>query len=426
MATTLDDLAADLQRFFAAKFPGGGEGPGSLLLVFDPAGRPLPSREFVGSGAPGVPNVLAHQWAAQCADDVAAANLLARGVYLAVDGSRLSRWYAATVGGSIATATARPAVQAFENAKHLAERQLEQNKLVVISGTAAGGLSGTVAAPGTHDTYYATSMTPVDWYLDTATCWQVYQFDAADRPVTPPPPSKGVLRPPAFQFRVADEATSPAVADYAVTGRIPVYIELNPQELKLELPEHAGDVLPEYAGKVLPEAVAFADQAVLAENSQLFSRGVFPAKEILANTTEAPVTSDEFHVHFEFCLVRFARPWWDGVFLARSDWTLPGYDPGQISSGSASRPTGAVTLMTVGMLVVRNLSIKANWSDRDKRAMSGSVSLGPFCIAGDDYDSASGSLRHEGMQAIAWLLQVPPKLPPGKPVIAGVSDLPSQ
>jgi len=459
MGTTVDTLAADLQRFFATRFPGGGDSAGSLLLIFDPLGRPLPISEFVGSGGPGIPDVLAHQWAAQCADDLPAANMLQQGVFLPRDGSRLSRWYAAVLDGCAPTATTDAAARSYHRAHGAARTLLDRNKIdVLITGTAAGGATGTAAAAGTTAVYYATGMTPVGWFLDGAAGWQTYRFDAQDRPPTGPTAQPGttspagVLAPPTFEFRVADVMTAPEIADYALTGEVPqLDVLVQPEDFRLELPEHAGGtdvvvaearpadvvvaeatpadvmvpdatpadvmvaeaVLPEDLGLNLRDATTLeeTDPWVL-DRAELIEPVGFPAVQVVAQTTTQPATADGFHVSFEYCLVRFTRPWWDDVFLTRSDWCLPGYGPGQVSSGSATRPASAITLMTVGMLVVRNLSIRANWSDRDEKAMATSVSLGPFSLAGASYDSASGTVTHNGMQAIAWLCQVPQPLPP--------------
>jgi hypothetical protein len=220
--------------------------------------------------------------------------------------------------------------------------------------------------------------------------------------------------------------------EYATTGRVPeLEVPVQPEDLRLELPEHAGGAtvnrgvlvddgalavevaLPENLAWDLSDAMTLEETSPwVIEQGDLIQPDVFPAGQVVAKTTTQAANADGFHVSFDYCLVRFTRPWWDDVFLTRSDWSLPGYRPGQVSSGSASRPAGAITLMTVGMLVVRNLAIRANWSDRDKRAMASSVSLGPFSIAGASFDSASGTVSHDGMQAIAWLCQVPQELPP--------------
>ncbi len=110
--------------------------------------------------------------------------------------------------------------------------------------------------------------------------------------------------------------------------------------------------------------------------------------------------------------MRLDRPWWADTFLERRDWRLPGFGPGQISTGSAAEPAGEITLITIGMLVIRNLTITARWSAADLAALPRSTSLGPFCIAAGTFDRATGTLTRKGMQAAAWLCSVPARLPP--------------
>jgi 2-oxoglutarate dehydrogenase E2 component (dihydrolipoamide succinyltransferase) len=129
-------------------------------------------------------------------------------------------------------------------------------------------------------------------------------------------------------------------------------------------------------------------------------------------TAPKPATSEGFGVHFEYCLVHLDRPWWDEVFLSRRDWRVPGYQAGQISSGTTSGAADIVSLITTGMVVIRNLTITATWSEADLAALPHSTSLGPFCIAAGDFDKTSGTLTRKGLQVIAWLVQVPPVLPP--------------
>lgn len=135
------------------------------------------------------------------------------------------------------------------------------------------------------------------------------------------------------------------------------------------------------------------------------------AAGLLGSLGSVTPTSGSFSVQFEYCMVRFERPWWNALFLTRNDWRVGGVARGGISSGTA-QPTGPVTLLTNGMLVVRKLSIKAQWSNEDLEVLPNTVSLGPFCLVAGSFDKASGTVTREGLQAIAWMCEVPPVLPP--------------
>lgn len=484
MSVTIDDLAADLRKFFASKLPaGGGDGPGSVLLVFDAFGRPLPASEFIGSGNPGIQNILAHQRAADLADQLPAGNALAGGAYLARSGSRLSRLYESIVAGGRPSAVDEETLSAFEAGKSRALGLLETNKLVVTSGTAAGGQPGTVPAVGTHDHYYATSMSPVDWYSPEATSWQTYKLDAANSP--PPTPTQpsgtssgtssgttpeaspamplGPVVIPDFHYQVADDELVQLIVELNPSGPEPCPIEISevvPDRLVVidEVPARGGvvpDLVPRrFTNFTIPEerlsavrrAAVVLDNAALefqASNlisvSDTFELSDFSGRtrstlieaavtgtelfdvaavnavnpELLAErTTSTTPAANDMHVSFEYCLVRFDRPWWDELFIGRRGWNLPGFVSGDLSTGSAANPTGLVTLITTGMLVIRKLMIKAAWTEQDAKAMRSSVSLGPFCLTGSVFDAAQGTITVDGMQAVAWLCQVPPILPP--------------
>ena len=231
MAITIDDLAADLQQFFAQKFPpGSGEGPGSVQLIFDALGTPLDPVEFVGSGTNSAQDILAHQRAAQLADQLPAANMLSAGWYVAKSGSRLSRWYENILSGSTALSSNPDDLKAFEALKQAALHRFAENKLVLVSGAAVGGSAGTVDAVGVHDSYYATSMSPIDWFQASATCWETYKSSAHDNqpiPIDTPPLSKR----PTFALRVAVQDDNPALMkflDRAVVSGLSVNEAISP------------------------------------------------------------------------------------------------------------------------------------------------------------------------------------------------------
>lgn len=434
MPATLDELATGLQQFFATRFPlDGDDGPGSVLLVFDNLGRPLAPQEFAGSGTDAARDLLSHQRAADLADQLPAGNALKRGWYLPRGGSRLSRWYANVLRGSAGppVSAGETDLAAFEAAKASALRQLDLNRLVAVSGTAAAGPGGTVAASGTFDTYYATSMSPPDWFDEGSTSWNTYQIAAGDRPA-PVAPTAGPVAAPRFSFMVAEDPNLPEIVRYVQYATAtepdppdqpdPTWSLLQDNGLLTRLGSSGvkDDLLVAGKARVDPTifrmdtmaATPLLDRTLAAHthlDAAFASQAAVPA--VVDAITPTAATSGDFAVQFEYCLVRLDRPWWDDTFLHRHDWRLPGYEPGQISTGSAADPTGEITLITIGMLVIRNLSITASWSPADLAALPRSTSLGPFCIAAGNFDQASGTLTRKGMQAAAWLCLVPTKMP---------------
>ncbi len=444
MPATLDDLAAHLQRFFADRFPvTGDEGPGSVFLVFDSLGRPVSAKEFTGADGAAA-NVLSRLRAADLADQLPTANALKRGWYLP-RGGRLSGWYA-----NILRASAGPLPpasdadrEAFEAAKADAVRALDLNKLP--------------AAVGIAD-YYETSMSPSDWFTAESTGWNTYSVGATDQPAEPAAPatpvappagggdgSGGSVSPGSLPMLAAGEpvaAGEPAETGAAGRPRFTFQVPKDPQQADLvnyvayaAHSEPTVAVAEQSAGiqrlmpvalaeegrpaPTLPSIAATAPGATGQPSEAEFDPQLgaalgcqAAALTVAGATVPTPATSNQFSVKFDYCAVRLDRPWWNEPFLHRGDWSVPGYSAGQISSGSATRPEGEVTLVTVGMLVIRDLIISASWSDADLEVLPRSTSLGPFCIAAADFDRASGTLTRKGMQVIGWLCLVPPVLPP--------------
>jgi hypothetical protein len=415
MATTIDDLADDVQAFFAGLFPTGETGgPGSMLLLFDNIGTPLDADEF--ATAP-----FGQQRVAQLADQLPNPSALASGWYTASSGTRLSRWYEAVVEASSPVSAAEPNFTAFAKLRQEAARSLEENKLILAS--APGGAD----AVGTHDIYYATRMTPADWYAPDSTAWASYEMRAQDSPPPPPPATPLIL--PKWRLRVSDAEQAlnvPAIDKFV--GRANGLARIAKRHI---VPQHPrtglgrlvrtpeGDLIPEHLLEelLLPDPSA-TDQFAVGEQLPTGTTPAVPEPQtvepevIVQETSPVPVAADGFHVTFDYCLVRFERPWWNEVFLRNRGWSMPGHLPGDICKGTATDATGAISLMTVGMVVVRSLIMKASWTESDQEQLQRSISLGPFCVAGAVFDTSSGSLSRPGLQAIAWLCQVPPVLPP--------------
>ncbi|MCV7221178.1 hypothetical protein [Mycolicibacterium elephantis] len=456
MPTTLDDLATGLQSFFADRFPLGGDGgPGSVLLVFDPLGHPLSVREFGSAVGGGVGGLLAHQRAAALADQIPAANALGNGSYVPRGGSALSRWYRDLVRGSNGPPASNPdARAAFETAKTEAINALANCELVL-----AASPDGSPLPAGVNVRYYATSMVPVDWFEPGSDSWQTYSVGAAENPppdhqapwYVPVPPREYRRIPPVGpeedpfiwpeeippHLRQLRAVINPAVTDFVRAATLTeggvddaddeVGIGLDVTPIATPIATAAGAARGRLLNAVVnPELAAAAGRVVLPVDETVVHSPTFrwnPAAidvlaevsvidSVLAGTTSEKSTSSNFSVRFDYCLVRFDRPWWDDAFLARNDWQVPGYEAHQLSSGRGAEPHDPLTLITVGMLVVRNLRVTAEWSESDIDALPRSTSLGPFCIAAAEFDSATGTLSRDGHQAIAWLCQVPPPLPP--------------
>jgi hypothetical protein len=423
VAATLQDVAAALDAFFRAKVPSVGAGvTGDVVLVFDALGAPFNPAEFGFGFEPGQESVFAGQRAAQIADALPAANLLQAGSWLARGSSRLSRFYRSVVEESRSTATTESARSAFEARKAAARRSLDENRLLDVAMPGAG-----TVPVGVNDAHYATGMSPSAWFHPDSGSWS--HFSQAEGTVTAPPEVRPIIPIPEFVLQIPPEEPEPRVQKWLgkATELAVLPTTARPTPVQPVDPRLGIDLGSIRSGLALVRADTGEPLFDLAEDGRF--RRVHPTRFLERNvTTEAqllfvdersdvlaasharPVQSEGFSVSFDYCIVSFDRPWWDELFLAADGWELPGFSTGELASGSAATPASLITLVTGGMIVIRNLVITANWQTAELSAIQAASSLGPFCIAGATLHEAE--LTRPGLQAIAWLCQVPPMLPP--------------
>lgn len=65
--------------------------------------------------------------------------------------------------------------------------------------------------------------------------------------------------------------------------------------------------------------------------------------------------------------------------------------------------------MPIACVLARDLRI---WTTADRTALDNAADLGPFSLAGHQFDGHSGTITVAGMQAIGWVCGVVPPLPP--------------
>lgn len=129
-------------------------------------------------------------------------------------------------------------------------------------------------------------------------------------------------------------------------------------------------------------------------------------------TPAQPVTGESLSISFEHCIVTLTRPWYPQDFLTLRDWYVPGFFAGDVSHATGAADTGLLPLLPTGFVAIRNLSIRAAWSDQDRAAAQQSAAFGPFSLQGRSFDAAGGTLTCPGIQIIGWFLTPLPVLPP--------------
>ncbi len=239
--------------------------------------------------------------------------------------------------------------------------------------TNTSGTTGTSGTSGPTATSPVPVLPPIRWHLFTP-IRPTIPLDPAPRALNPVPRSPGeplrarLMRPELMVARPAIAATAPLRA-----------ASIEPGLLMTRFPIR---------------------QFVLATQQQA------------ANTTPQPVTSTAPSVSFEYCLVTLQRRWLSEAFLNSPGWYLNGYESGSLSSGSAAPPSAPFDALPSAFIAIKNLKIQAQWSPRDNQTMRASAGLGPFSLAGQTFDTASGTLSCAGMQIIAWVCERQPLLPP--------------
>ncbi|MFD2917915.1 hypothetical protein [Psychroserpens luteus] len=120
------------------------------------------------------------------------------------------------------------------------------------------------------------------------------------------------------------------------------------------------------------------------------------------------IKTNDINISFEFCVVNIRRKWFNEVICnINRSWYIPG-----IPKGALSNPKiGGLSHLPVAFLAVKNLNITANWDNLDKKELENVVSFGPFDINNQNIKE-KGSLSHDGIQIIGWMLQKLPELPP--------------
>jgi hypothetical protein len=126
------------------------------------------------------------------------------------------------------------------------------------------------------------------------------------------------------------------------------------------------------------------------------------------------VVADQFSIQVDICLVSLRRPWLSDALISLPGWFVPGYDKGEFSD-RANEEDGPFAVLPTACILIRNLKIKAQWSEQDEAAIQNAVNLGSFNLFGRSFDRNSATLTVPGMQSIAWVCEPMPLLPPENP-----------
>jgi hypothetical protein len=135
-----------------------------------------------------------------------------------------------------------------------------------------------------------------------------------------------------------------------------------------------------------------------------------------AHQTAIQPTDSGFKISFQYCVVSIKRPWFHSELFDMPGWWLPGFAAHSISNGLPTNNPGLLPAITTRFLAIRNLFVRAVWSDGDRAKAeqagkaAGVMSFGPFALTGDvHFDGAE--LRCSTPQIVAWLAAILPACP---------------
>lgn len=133
------------------------------------------------------------------------------------------------------------------------------------------------------------------------------------------------------------------------------------------------------------------------------------------NVVSNPVNSSQFTISFSYSLVTIERDWLYQPLLDKAElWYALTMKAGEYSSGeNSSANKGLLRCIPKAMIVVKDVAISASWSDADKKSADSAYGFGCFNISNSQpiNSSTSNQLMAPGIQIIAWVCEVLPKLP---------------
>jgi hypothetical protein len=167
--------------------------------------------------------------------------------------------------------------------------------------------------------------------------------------------------------------------------------------------------------------------------STAFSLGLFSIGGKAGHSSQSQHVGSEtngLRVSFAYTLATIRRPWLVFNLFGTKGWNVGNlYKKGQISRGTKSgQDTSAMPVLPTSFVVVKDVTISANWSKTDldtikkQTSAGGGFGIGPFAIGGTYASSSSkqtytssiagGTISVPGVQIIGVISQVLPITPP--------------
>jgi hypothetical protein len=167
-----------------------------------------------------------------------------------------------------------------------------------------------------------------------------------------------------------------------------------------------------------------ADLEALPVLDQDFGQVLVRARIVDGLLRQQPVevaTTASLSISFSFVMLGVVRRWLDPSLLNLASWFLPGRPRSALSDGADTPVSGLLKYLPTALLLIRDLTVAAQWSEADRRQLEAGLSatfpsaFGPFRFSADTATFDGISLTCPNPQILAWFAQRMPLAPPLDP-----------
>lgn len=269
---------------------------------------------------------------------------------------------------------------------------------------------------------------PKKWYDPESPVWTNKYFSDKEEAEQPPRPTPTIKKPPVFTWRknlvttIAEIKPEAVVQPEKVSSPIHTLgkrkIRGNNLEPWHKLFQPGKGNMDSLATAVAKPVTAAANPVLEIKNLNLLqnvdlARRVKLMGSITENNTapEQPVHSNQFEMSFDYCLVDLDRPWFNTTLFSYANlWYCLSFPESYFSNGNKDDTNkGIMKCIPTAMIVIKNVHLKAAWTEEDKKNAAESIAFGFLNLK--DKEFKNNELVIPGMQIIGWICEVMPKLP---------------
>jgi hypothetical protein len=270
---------------------------------------------------------------------------------------------------------------------------------------------------------------PKKWYEPESPVWTNKHFSDKEADNQPPRPIPTIKKPPVFTWRkklvtempeikpevVSEPAKSPPSPIHTLGKRKLPGSHFDPWH-KIFQP---GKINTDSSATIVAHPEASATKPVVEFKNLNLLQNVDLARRVKLIGTiaqadkgpEVPVQSNQFEMSFDYCLVDLDRPWFNTTLFSYSNlWYCLSLQEDYFSNGNKDDSNnGVMKCIPTAMIVIKNVHLKAAWTEEDKTNAADSIAFGFLNLK--DKEFKNNELVIPGMQIVGWICEVMPKLP---------------